>query len=262
VEKNTRNLTRSQMAERREEAIRLLQAGDMRQAQIARYLGVSEAAVSKWNKKLEEDGPHSLELRKAPGRPPKLAKDEKQRLLDKLEGGTAAAGFGDGVWELEKVDEMLQQEFGVNYHSHYIYDLLKGLPWKLPRKRKRYFSQSLSYDIQKQELRIQYENKINRRKKDVTILFDLSVWEEIIEVVIRYFKAQEQPYDPMREDAPIWWPTFLPTEEPCQVGPGGLVYRYTCLYAKTEAQLARVLTTHPKFLSRNPILVLQKITRS
>ena len=250
------------MAERREEAIRLLQAGDMRQAQIARYLGVSEAMVSKWNKKLEEDGPHSLELRKASGRPPMLDKDEKQRLLDKLEGGTAEAGFGEGVWELEKVDEMLQQEFGVKYHSHYIYDLLKGLPWKLPRKRKRYFSQSISYDFQKRELRIQYENKINRRKKDVTILFDLSVWEEILEVLFHYGKSLEQPYDHMSEDAPIWWPTFLPTEEPCQVGPGGLVYRYTCLYAKTEEQLTRLLNTYPKFLSRNPIFVLQKTNQS
>lgn len=42
------------MAERRAEGVRLLEGGEMSQAQIARYLGVSEAAVSQWKRKLEE----------------------------------------------------------------------------------------------------------------------------------------------------------------------------------------------------------------
>jgi len=59
------------MADQREEAVRLLQAGELRQVQIARQLGVTEAAVSKWRKKLEEEGPDALELHKATGRPPR-----------------------------------------------------------------------------------------------------------------------------------------------------------------------------------------------
>jgi predicted transcriptional regulator len=43
-----KKLTREQMAERRAEATRLLEAGKMKQVEIARYLGVTEAAVSKW----------------------------------------------------------------------------------------------------------------------------------------------------------------------------------------------------------------------
>ena len=42
------------MAERRAEGVRLLQAREMSQAQIARNLGVSEATISKWKQVLEE----------------------------------------------------------------------------------------------------------------------------------------------------------------------------------------------------------------
>jgi predicted transcriptional regulator len=44
-----KKLTRSQMADRRAEGVRLLEAGEMTQVQIARYLGVSEAAVSAYS---------------------------------------------------------------------------------------------------------------------------------------------------------------------------------------------------------------------
>jgi transposase-like protein len=58
-----KKLTREQMAERRAEGVQLLQAGEMTQAQIARELGVSEAAVSRWKKKLAEGGPQALQAR-------------------------------------------------------------------------------------------------------------------------------------------------------------------------------------------------------
>ncbi len=41
-----KKLTREQLAERRAEAVRLLKAGEMKQVEIARHLGVTEAAVS------------------------------------------------------------------------------------------------------------------------------------------------------------------------------------------------------------------------
>ena len=50
-------LTREQMAEQRAEGVRLLEVGEMTQAEIARYLGVTEAAVSKWKRQLFEQGP-------------------------------------------------------------------------------------------------------------------------------------------------------------------------------------------------------------
>ena len=121
------------MAKRRMEGVRLLQTGEMTQVQIARHLGVSEAAVSKWRKKLEEDGPQALELHKATGRPPKLNKDEKQRLVELLIKGPIAAGFRPEIWNHYFVNKLIQQEFWVLYNHNYIYNLLDELDMRIPR---------------------------------------------------------------------------------------------------------------------------------
>src|SRR5262245_65379724 len=52
-------LTPEQLEERRLEAGRLLRAGQLSQAEIARHLGVSRTAVSRWAQRLH-DGPRGL----------------------------------------------------------------------------------------------------------------------------------------------------------------------------------------------------------
>ena len=220
------------MAERREEAIRLLQAGEMYQAQIARLLRVSEAAVSKWNKKLEEEGPQSLELRKATGRPPKLDQDDKQNLLVKLERGAVAAGYEVDLWDIERVDEVIQEEFEVKYNRNYIYDLLHALKWRLPRKKKIRFSESLSFDYEKQVLRIMYKNNLTGREKDVTITYELSMIDNIIEVLKNYSDSNGQGCDSSDQDEPVWWPKFLPPDEQDMIAPGRAVRTYFHLSKK------------------------------
>ena len=121
------------MAERREEGIRLLQAGELRQAQIARQLGVSEATISKWKKVLEQSGPAALQARKASGRPPKLSVVQKEQLVEKLKQGAMAAGFPTEQWTQARVKKVIEQEFGVYYHCDYISRLLKGLGWSVQK---------------------------------------------------------------------------------------------------------------------------------
>jgi transposase len=128
-----KKLTREQMAERREEGIRLLQAGELRQAQIARQLGVSEATISKWKKVLEQSGPAALQARKASGRPPKLSVVQKEQLVEKLKQGAMAAGFPTEQWTQARVKKVIEQEFGVYYHRDYISRLLKGLGWSVQK---------------------------------------------------------------------------------------------------------------------------------
>lgn len=121
------------MAERRVEGVRLLQAGDMNQAQIARDLGVSEATISKWKKVLDESGPSGLEARKASGRPPKMSSVQKEQLIEKLEAGALAAGFATEQWTQARVKKVIEQDFGVSYHRDYISRLLKGLGWSVQK---------------------------------------------------------------------------------------------------------------------------------
>jgi len=128
-----KKLTREQMAERRQEGVRLLRAGEMTQAEIARHLGVSEAAVSHWKKRLEEYGAEALHRRKATGRPARLNRQQKQALIEKLRGGARAAGFPTEQWTQRRVQQVIEQEFGVHYHQNSISRLLHGLGWSVQK---------------------------------------------------------------------------------------------------------------------------------
>jgi transposase len=128
-----KNLTRKQLAERRAEGVRLLEAGEMKQVEIARHLGVSEAAVSKWKKQLADEGPQALQMRKATGRPPKLDQAAKQELIKKLEEGAVAAGFPTEQWTQARVKKVIEREFGVVYHQNYISRLLDDLGWSVQK---------------------------------------------------------------------------------------------------------------------------------
>ncbi len=128
-----KHLTREQMAERRQEGGHLLQGGAMPQAQIARELGVSEAAVSQWKKKLDRGGPEALQPRQAGGRPAKLDEADKQTLVKKLEAGALEAGFPTEQWTQGRVKQVIEQEFGVRYHRKYISRLLRKMGWSVQR---------------------------------------------------------------------------------------------------------------------------------
>jgi transposase len=126
-------LTRGQLAERRAEAVSLLEVGEMKQVEIARYLGVTEAAVSKWKRQLAEEGPQALQQRKATGRPPRLDEAAKQALIKKLEEGAVAAGYPTEQWTQARVKKVIEREFGVRYHQNYISRLLDDLGWSVQK---------------------------------------------------------------------------------------------------------------------------------
>jgi putative transposase len=128
-----KKLTRAQMAERREEGRKLLEVGEMSQADIARHLGITRAAVSKWKRQLVEGGSEALQARKATGRPPKLNEETKQVLIEKLEEGAIAAGFPTEQWTQARVKKLIKREFGVVYHQNYISRLLDDLGWSVQK---------------------------------------------------------------------------------------------------------------------------------
>lgn len=114
------------MEERRLEGGRLLKAGKLSQAEIARQLGVSRATVSDWAKKVEAEGIRGLRKRTAEGTS-KLTKEQKQRLKRLLDGGALSNGFSTDRWTLERVRQLIEREFEVTYHRNYLNRLLRQL---------------------------------------------------------------------------------------------------------------------------------------
>jgi transposase len=120
-------LSREQMEERRLEGGRLLKAGKLSQAEIARHLGVSRATVSDWAKTVETKGIRGLRKKKAPGSESKLSKVQMGQLKRMLDRGALACGFPTDRWTLERVRQLIQKEFKVSYHPNYLNRLLHQL---------------------------------------------------------------------------------------------------------------------------------------
>lgn len=90
-------LTPAQLEARRLAAGRLLRAGRLSQAEIARAFGVSRAAVCQWRRQLERAGLAGLRRRPHPGRPPRLSAGAWRDLGRRLRQGAQAHGFPTAV---------------------------------------------------------------------------------------------------------------------------------------------------------------------
>lgn len=115
------------MEERRLVGGRMVKAGKLTQAEIARQLGVSRATVSDWAKKVETAGIRGLHKRKAKGGISKLTKEQTQKLKRFLDRGALACGFPTDRWTLQRVSELIEREFGITYHLNYLNRLLDKL---------------------------------------------------------------------------------------------------------------------------------------
>src|SRR5438045_3876361 len=113
---------------RRMQAWRLKQLG-WKQRDIAVALGASESAVSQWVSAARTGGSADLLARPAPGRPTKADPAQLRLPPDFLWHGPEAYGFRGEVWTCGRVAKVIEEEFGVIYHKHYVARLLKHLHW-------------------------------------------------------------------------------------------------------------------------------------
>src|SRR5690606_11260442 len=109
-------LTREQLEERRQEGWRLLKAGKLSQAEIARQVGVSRATVSDWAKVVKSQGIKGLKSKKARGVESKLSQEQKQRLKKIIYQGALRHGFSTDRWTLERIRQVIQEKFKTSYH--------------------------------------------------------------------------------------------------------------------------------------------------
>lgn len=130
-------LTRPQLEERRLTGARLLAAGELSQAEVARELEVSRTTVSRWAEAFREGGQVALKARVAPGREPSLTAEAKRRLLEDLGKGPLAWGYENDEWTLPRAAEVLWRTQRVRHHPSHLSRLLGGLGWSTQRPQAR-----------------------------------------------------------------------------------------------------------------------------
>ena|SRR5436190_22398474 len=126
-------LTRDQLEERRLAAARLIRAKQASQAEIARELGVSRASVTRWKRRLAQEGFRGLRRRSAPGRASSLTVAQWRQLFGILGRGAEAAGFETERWTQRRIAFVIQRQFDVRYHPHSLSWALRARGWSPQR---------------------------------------------------------------------------------------------------------------------------------
>jgi transposase len=120
--------TPEELERQRFRAIALLDAGH-RPGEVARRLGVSPAAVSRWKKLYRQAGSDGLKATPHPGPKPKLAPPQRRKLIKLLLKGPRAHGHPTDLWTLKWIAEVIERHFGVRYDPSGVWHMLKSVGW-------------------------------------------------------------------------------------------------------------------------------------
>ncbi len=129
--KNTRDF--DQLERRRMRAAKLLGRG-VRQAEVARQVKVSRESVRRWSNQIAKQGAAGLKKAARAGRPPGLSAVELKELEALLRAGPEKAGFPNGLWTLDRIAQLIRQNFKVQYRSGHVWWILhQKLGWSCQR---------------------------------------------------------------------------------------------------------------------------------
>lgn len=117
---------------RRMEAARLLRKG-MNPAEVAREVGVNRQSVYRWVEQLDAKGRSGLKKAGRAGRKPRLSENDLAKLERALERGPEALGYANELWTTGRVAELIEQEFGITYHSAHVWRILRRMGWSCQR---------------------------------------------------------------------------------------------------------------------------------
>ena len=117
---------------RRFQALDLLRGG-FNQSEVARRLKVCSQTVSRWAAQIAAHGEPSLKKAGRAGRKPLLSTAQQQRLVQLLQKGPERLGYQTPLWTCWRVAHLIEEEFGVRYHSGHVWKILRQLNWSVQR---------------------------------------------------------------------------------------------------------------------------------
>jgi transposase len=128
---------RDRLQVRRLRAAELFAAG-VRQAEVARQLGVSAQAVSVWHARFTHGGTEALRSRGPSGPAPRLSDAQLANVEQALLKGAQANGFTGELWTLERIATVIERLTGVQHHPAHVWALLRyRLGWSVQRPKRR-----------------------------------------------------------------------------------------------------------------------------
>jgi transposase len=124
---------RGRLQARRLRAAELFALG-VRQAEIARRLGVSRQAVSVWHARWKAGGTQALGSRGPTGPTPKVSDIQLGQVEQALLQGAGANGFVGELWTLDRIAIVIQRLTGVRHHPAHVWAVLHHrLGWSVQR---------------------------------------------------------------------------------------------------------------------------------
>jgi transposase len=117
-----------ELEKRRFEAMRLLDEG-LNQSEVARRVKVVRQTVARWTREQREHGPQALKKAGRAGRKPQLGEKDRKRLEQRLLQGPERLGYETPLWTCPRVTHLIEQEFGIRYHTGHVWKVLVSLGW-------------------------------------------------------------------------------------------------------------------------------------
>jgi transposase len=124
------------MERRRKRAAAMFEKGAMA-AEVARRVGVSRQAATRWKSTWQQGGDAALASKGAAGRKPRLNEEQHQQIIDALLEGPVARGYRTHLWTLPRVALLIEDLTGVSYHSGHVWHLLRTLNFSCQRPTRR-----------------------------------------------------------------------------------------------------------------------------
>lgn len=120
------------LEQRRFSALKLLKRG-YNQSEVARRVKVCSQTVSRWVRAVSEGGERALHAAGRAGRRPLLDGKQRERLIARLWEGPEKLGYETPLWTCDRVGHLIQEEFGIRYHSGHVWKILRQLNWSPQR---------------------------------------------------------------------------------------------------------------------------------
>ena len=117
---------RTSSRDTRVEAVRLVGRAGRSQSSVARTLGVSQSAVSRWVALARTGGLNALWEPQRARRARRVSDAQVRRLRALLRHPPEHLGMRPGGWTVAKIATLIDHEFDVRYHPSHVWKILRA----------------------------------------------------------------------------------------------------------------------------------------